>query len=82
MRLRELGDGVRLQRQGAAEHRSQPDAIAGEVCSAAVSNREPPDMMSASEVGRGSWKSGLSKGGCVNFVLQIRQVQMWTRGEG
>ena len=29
---------------------------------------ERPDMMSASE---GAWKSGRSKGGCVNFILQI-----------
>ena len=28
-------------------------------------------MMSASEGGGGSWKSGHSKGGCVNFILQI-----------
>ena len=28
-------------------------------------------MMSASEGGEGSWKSGRSKGGCVNFILQI-----------
>ena len=33
--------------------------------------REHPDMMSASEGGGGSWKSGRSKGGCVNFILQI-----------
>ena len=30
--------------------------------------RELPDMMSASEGGGGSWKSGCFKGGCVNFV--------------
>ena len=29
--------------------------------------RELPDMMSASEGGGGLWKSGRSKGGCVNF---------------
>ena len=28
-------------------------------------------MMSTSEVGEGSWKSGRSKGGYVNFTLQI-----------
>ena len=28
-------------------------------------------MMSASEGGGGSWKSGHSKGGCVNFVVEI-----------
>ena len=28
-------------------------------------------MMSASEGGGGSWKSGHSKGGCVNCILQI-----------
>ena len=28
-----------------------------------------PDMMSASEGGVGSWKSGRSKGGCVNSVV-------------
>ena len=28
-------------------------------------------MMSASEGGGGSWKSGRSKGGSVNFILQI-----------
>ena len=31
--------------------------------------REHPDMMSASEGGGGSWKSGHSKGGCVNFTV-------------
>ena len=34
--------------------------------------REPPDMMSASEGGRGSWESRCSKGGCENFMVQIR----------
>ena len=38
---------------------------------AACALRERPDMMSASEGGGGSWKSGRSKGGCVNFILQI-----------
>ena len=28
-------------------------------------------LMSASEGGGGSWKSGHSKGGCMNFILQI-----------
>ena len=28
-------------------------------------------MMSASEGGGGSWKSGRSRGGCVNSILQI-----------
>ena len=28
-------------------------------------------MYSASDWGGGSWKSGHSKGGCVNFILQI-----------
>ena len=28
-------------------------------------------MMSALEGGGGSWKSGCSEGGCVNFILQI-----------
>ena len=32
---------------------------------------EHPDMMSAWEGGGGSWKSGRSKGGRVNFILQI-----------
>ena len=31
--------------------------------------RGPPDMMSVLE--GGSWKSGRSTGGCVNFILQI-----------
>ena len=31
----------------------------------------PPDMMSSSEGERGSWKSRHSKGGCLNFMLQI-----------
>ena len=30
---------------------------------------ELPDMMSASEGGAGSWKSGRSKGGCMNFLV-------------
>ena len=33
--------------------------------------RECSDMMSASEGGGGSWKSGCTKGGCMNFILQI-----------
>ena len=33
--------------------------------------RDLPDMMSASEGGGGSWKCGRSKGGFVNFILQI-----------
>ena len=33
--------------------------------------RGPPDMMSASEGGGGSWKSRHSRGDCVNFVVQI-----------
>ena len=35
---------------------------------------ERPDMMSALEGGGGSWKSGHSKGGCVNFIQQIKQM--------
>ena len=31
--------------------------------------RELPDMKSASEGGGGSWKSGCSEGGCVNFIV-------------
>ena len=38
-------------------------------------------MMSASEGGGGSWKSGRSKGGCVNFIVQT-SCQARTRGEG
>ena len=33
--------------------------------------RERPGMMSASEGGGGSWNSGSSKGGCLNFILHI-----------
>ena len=33
--------------------------------------REHPDMMSASEEGGGSWRSGRSRGGCLNFIQQI-----------
>ena len=33
--------------------------------------KEPPDMMSASEGAGGSWKSGHSKGGCMDFILEI-----------
>ena len=33
--------------------------------------QEPPDMTSASMWRVGSWKSGRSKGSCVNFMLQI-----------
>ena len=29
-------------------------------------------MMSASEGGGGSWKSGCGKGGCLNFIALIR----------
>ena len=39
-------------------------------------------MMSTSEGGGGSWKSGHSKGGWVNFILHINQFQMWTTKEG
>ena len=31
-----------------------------------IGERELPDMGSASEEGRGSWKGGCSKGACVN----------------
>ena len=34
-----------------------------------IGKRVPPDMMSASEGGRGSWKSGCSKGGGMNLVV-------------
>ena len=37
-------------------------------------------MMSASEGGGGSWKSKCSKGGSVNFILQIRS-KCGRRGE-
>ena len=37
-------------------------------------------LMSASEGEVGSWKSRLSKGGCMNFI--VNQIQMRTRGRG
>ena len=37
----------------------------------------PPDIMSASEGEKGSWKSWHSKGGCINFIIRcISQFQM------
>ena len=40
----------------------------------------PPDIMSASEGEKGSWKSWHSKGGCINFIIRcISQFQMQTR---
>ena len=38
-------------------------------------------MMSASEGGGKSWKSGRNKGGCVNFILQISS-KCGQEGEG
>ena len=37
-------------------------------------------MMSASEGGEGAWKSGRSKGGCVNLIVQNRSK--YRQGEG
>ena len=39
-----------------------------------------PDMMSASKGGKGSLKSGHSKGGCVNFIH--KSVPNADKGEG
>ena len=40
-----------------------------------------PNVMSASEGGGRSWKSGRSEGGCEEFYI-MNQFQMQTRGEG
>ena len=42
------------------------------MCKQVQSGKGLPDMMSAPDGGRGSKKSGQSKGGCVNYMLQIR----------
>ena len=42
---------------------------------------ELPDMMSTSEGGGGSWKSGGSKGGCLHFIVLIR-FKCRQRGRG
>ena len=44
--------------------------------------REHPDMMSASEGGGRSWKSGSSKGGCMNFILYKSVPNADKRGGG
>ena len=47
--------------------RPSRDGFAAE--DAAALCRGHPYMMSASQGERGSWKSGRSKGGCMNFVV-------------
>ena len=41
----------------------------GNVAAERISHWELPDMMSALEGGGGSWKSGHSKGGSLNFIV-------------